>query len=355
MLVTSYQAALKVLRGTQTFVKDSRHWQALVRGEIPLDNEVVPMMAYRPNCSYADGAEHARLRAAITDSFDRVDLHELQHFVETSADLLIDRFPSTGHADLLTGYAKQLPLLVFQKLFGCPPEFGEKMATAMTAIFDGHHARQALNELVSAWTELIAYKRRHPGADVTSWMIAHPAQLTEQEAISNLNFILAASTQPQQNLIANTLMLLLTDDRFAGDLTRGSLPVEDSLDEVLWTTATPMANYAVHYPLHNVNLDGVLLRRGEPVVVSFAAANTDPALPNGRHAGNRAHLAWSAGPHGCPARGMARLIATVAIEKLLDRLPELELAVPPQDLSWRPGPFHRALSALPVRFPPVAP
>ena len=313
-LVTSYHAALKVLRGTQTFVKDARHWRAMARGEVRIDNQVAPMMAYRPNCSYADGTEPVRLRAALTDSFDRIDLHELQHYVEAGADLLIDRFAPTGRADLLTDYAKQLPLLVFRKLFGIPTGLGERMTAAMAAIFDGNHAKQALDELTSTWIDLLAHKRRHPGADITSWVIAHPARLTEQETISNLNFVLGASTQPQQNLIANALMLLLTDDRFAGDLTGGSLPVEDSLDEVLWTTYTPMANYAVHYPLHDVSLDGVLLREGEPVVVTFAAANTDPALPRGRHTGNRAHLAWSAGRHGGPARGIARLIATVAIE-----------------------------------------
>ena len=49
------------------------------------------------------------------------------------------------------------------------------------------------------------------------------------------------------------------------------------------------------------------------------------------------------------------MIASVAIEQLLDRLPDIELAVPLEELTWRPGPFHRALAALPVRFPPVAP
>jgi hypothetical protein len=90
------------------------------------------------------------------------------------------------------------------------------------------------------------------------------------------------------------------------------------------------------------------------VVISFAAANTDPALMSENRAGNRAHLAWSAGAHTCPAQGQARLIASVAIEKVLDGLPDLELAVPVDQLQWRPGPFHRALVSLPVRFPPVS-
>lgn len=87
----------------------------------------------------------------------------------------------------------------------------------------------------------------------------------------------------------------------------------------------------------------------------MAACNNDPELirgvPTGRSTGNRAHLAWSIGPHTCPARSHAYLIAETAITYLLDALPEIDLAVPTVELKWRPGPFHRALAALPVLFP----
>lgn len=130
------------------------------------------------------------------------------------------------------------------------------------------------------------------------------------------------------------------------------MPVEDALDEVLWTDP-PMANYAVHYPIHDVVYEGAVLRAGHPLVVSLAAANTAPSLTVHHRAGNRAHLAWSAGPHNCPAQSPARLIAAVAVEKLLDRLPDVELTVPVEELVWRPGPFHRAPAALPVTYPPA--
>jgi hypothetical protein len=52
---------------------------------------------------------------------------------------------------------------------------------------------------------------------------------------------------------------------------------------------------------------------------------------------------------------MAYLIAQDAIDQLLDALPEIRLAVPPDQLTWRPGPFHRALTALPITFPPSPP
>jgi cytochrome P450 len=187
---------------------------------------------------------------------------------------------------------------------------------------------------------------------VTSWLLAHPAQLTDEEMVHQLILLLGAGVEPEQNLIANALRLLLSDDRFAGDLSGGSMPVEDALDEVLWTDP-PMANYGTTYPTRTLDFGGTLLPETEPVLISFAAANTDPALDAEQRAGNRAHLAWSAGPHACPAQSHARVIASVGLEKLLDGLPDMELAVPVDDLTWRPGPFHRALTSLPVRFPPV--
>lgn len=353
-LVTGYDAALEVLRSPERFAKDPRRWRALADGTVPADSPVVPMMMYRPNALWTDGEEHVRLRGAITDSLSRVDPNALRGYVEHSADTLIDRFGPKGEADLLGEYGATLPLLVFERLFGCPPELGEKLVEGMSGIFDSDADSEKANALLAeTLARLVALKRAEPGADVMSWMMAHPAGLTDEEMIHQLVVLMGAGTEPQQNLICNALRLLLADDRFAGDLAGGSMPVEDALDEVLWTDP-PMANYAIHYPTRDLEFGGTWLREGEPMLISLAAANTDPALVSDRRGGNRAHLAWSAGPHTCPAKDPARLIAAVAVEKLLDRLPDVELAVGVNQLAWRQGPFHRALAALPVRFPPIA-
>ncbi len=54
-------------------------------------------------------------------------------------------------------------------------------------------------------------------------------------------------------------------------------------------------------------------------------------------------------------RSVAYLVAQDAVDQLLDALPDMRLAVPAEQLAWRPGPFHRALTALPVVFPPAPP
>lgn len=354
-LVTSMEAALHVLRSPEKFSKDARRWRALNEGEVPMESPVVPMMHFRPNCLLTEGEEHRRYREAVADGLSHIDPNALRGYVEQNANILIDRFAPAGEADLLGEYAKVLPLMVYKQLFGCPPDIGDKLVEGMSRIFDGVDAEEANLLLTQATMELIALKKREPGPDVTSWLIAHPSNLNDEELAHQLIVLMGAGTEPQQNLITNSLRLLLSDDRFSGDLSGGSLPVEDALDEVLWTDP-PMANYGVHYPIRDVEYAGHHLRAGEPLVVSFAAANTDPSMASDQRAGNRAHIAWSAGPHSCPAQGPARLIAAVAVEMLLDRLPDMQLSVPVDELVWRPGPFHRALAALPVQFPetPVA-
>ncbi|MCP3800998.1 cytochrome P450 [Allokutzneria sp. A3M-2-11 16] len=349
-LVVGYEAALEVLRNPGDFPRDGRRWAATV----PEDCPVLPVMSYRPNCLMTDGAEHARLRGVITESVARVDPNKVRAHVDATADMLINQFAHRGSADLLTEYAVALPLWVFTFLHGCPRDVGERMVTGMRDIVDMRDPEQANERLTTALLELIALKRREPAQDMASWMIEHPAQLTDEEILHQLFLMLGAGTEPEANLIANALRLLLSDYRFAGYVAGGSMRIEDALDEVLWTDP-PVANLSASYPVQDVMVAGTRLPADQPVVISYAAANTDPGFGVEHRSGNRAHLAWGAGPHACPVQGQARMVASIAIEKLLDRLPDLSLAVPVEDLPWRESPFLRALSGLPVTFTPVRP
>ncbi|WEP00311.1 cytochrome P450 [Streptomyces sp. FXJ1.172] len=349
-LVVGYETALRVLQNPTLFARDARRWKALNEGRIGLDNPVLPMMAYRPNCLFTDGSVHLRLRKAVTDSLARLNISRIRRDVEPIADYLIDQFSERGRADLLNDYAKLLPLLLFNKLFGCPADIGDTLTSAMSAIFDGKDAVRANEELTACLMALIALKRRRPGDDVTSWLIQHPAGLTDEELKDQLVMLMGAGVEPERNLIGNALLLLLTPD---DDGHGAGMLVEEAIDHVLWHQ-TPIANYATHYPVQDVDLGGVVAETGTPVVISFAAANSDPVLTEARRAhGKGAHLAWGAGPHACPAKDPAQVIAVTAVERLLNALPDLTLAVPEKDLQWRPGPFHRALATMPVAFSPT--
>ncbi|MEV6163491.1 cytochrome P450 [Streptomyces sp. NPDC052052] len=353
-LIVQHEAALRVLQNPSYFARDARRWAALREGRVPLDSPVLPMMAYRPNCLFTDGTEHLRLRKAVTESLARLNTTRLSRDVERIADYLIDQFIERGSADLLGDYAKLLPLLLFNQLFGCPGDIGDRLTRSMSAIFDGTDVLRANGELTECLMELVALKRRSPAEDITSWLIQHPAGLRDEELKDQLVMLMGAGVEPERNLIANALLLLLSEDPAAPQRRGTGMMVEDALDNVLWNNP-PIANYATHYPVQDVDLGGVTLKADTPVLISFAAANSDPALTSARQTLSKgAHLAWGAGPHVCPAKSPAQLIALTAIEKILNSVPDLTLAVPASAVEWRPGPFHRALVSLPVRFSPSA-
>jgi cytochrome P450 len=347
-LVLDYRSAVRILNDPEHFPADPRTWQQTV----PADCPVLPILEWRPNALRSAGAEHARYRQVIGDGIGGVDLHALHTTVEKIAVPLIDGFRASGAADLVRQYAFPLAFDAVNAMLGCPPEIGRQVATATAAVFEGSDAEQGNRLLSEALGELVALKRAEPGDDITTRLLAHPTRLDESELIHQLVILYGAGIEPQQNLIVNTLLLMLADARFAGNVLGGSLSTRDALDEVLFTDP-PMANFCVTYPRQPILLDEIWLPANEPVVISMAACNNDPAVSAGDLTGNRSHLAWSAGPHTCPAKSAAYLIAQDAIDQLLDVLPDVELAVPVEELVWRPGPFHRALTALPVVFPPL--
>ena len=351
-LVIGYYQARRILNDPLHFPADPRAWEKLIPATCP----VRPMMEWRPNALRSGGAEHARYRGATVHALDRVDQHGLRALVEKVADGAIDGFRAAGSADLLTQYSFPIAFSVLSALLGCPDEIGQRIADGMAKIFDTTNAGEGNRILSQAVSDLVALRRLHPGDDITSRLAQHPADLTDEEMGQQLVTLYGAGIEPLTNLISNTVLKILTDEEFSTDLHAGLSTVRDALDAVLYTDP-PMMNYCISYPPYPVDVEGVLLPADQPVVISMSAANNDPALtegmPTGSHAGNRAHLAWSTGPHTCPARSHAYLIAETAVTHLLDALPRTDLARPLAELTWRPGPFHRALESLPVTFPAV--
>lgn len=240
-------------------------------------------------------------------------------------------------------------------MFGCPPSLGQRIVVAVTRLFDtDSDAVQANAELEAACLELTRLKRAQPARDVTTHLIA--AGLTDKEMPQTLLLLIGAGSTPSSNLIMNALQLIITDTRFAGSVHTGVKPLADALDDVLWRIP-PVSNYSPLYALGEQSYEGIPLQPGFPILVSFAAANGDPALPfsAGARAGNRGHLAFSAGVHSCPAPDLARIISETALERAVDRLARLALAVAPHELTTRPATFHAGLTALPVHFQPDAP
>ncbi|WP_433759563.1 cytochrome P450 [Nocardia sp. CA-135398] len=370
-LVLGYRTAVQILFDPDHFPADPRLWEATVAADCPLR----PMLAWRPAARFTDGPEHAEYRNVSRAAIDPVDLYAMHATVEDLATALVNTWIETGRADLASHYALPLTFAVLNNLIGCPADIGKRVTAGMAARFNATaSSEQGMNELTDALSELVQLKRDQPGDDMTTRLINHPIKLRDEitklrddEIVAQLASFYGAGIEATRNLIVNALHLMLTDDAFGGSVLGGNLSPRDAVDWVLFNNP-PMANFCITYPRQPVLIDHTWLPAHQPVVISITACNLDPhacgqlTIP-GLHnepdavvdrTGNRSHLAFGTGGHACPARDVAYQLAVDALVYLLDLVPEIKLD-PAEELVPRPGPFQRALEALPVVFPKTKP
>ncbi len=352
-LVLDYALISEVATDERRFSKDSRLWRDRAEGLVPDTSGVLPMMEYRPNVLFADGAEHGQLRRAVAASLEKAAGDQLSRSIDAVAHRLIDQFAEAGTADLMAQYAMPLPLLVLNRAFGLADSEGERLVAIIGRIWagNGDDAVRAGKEYEQYMAGLADAKWQQPGQDVPSYLIAEGFSF--EQVVHHLVLLIGAGSAPTTGLLGNTLRILLTDTQLRREVAAAQLRVADVITQVLWRDP-PIQNFAARYPRHDVLLNGIPLRAGDVIVFGLAAANHDPVVAAaGIPRGNRAHLAYSAGPHRCPAPTIAEGIVARAIDTLRDRLPDLRLAVPAEQLTWGPSAFARAPQSLPVRFSPV--
>ena len=299
-----------------------------------------------PNALRTDGQEHARLRAAITGALQQVTGFRLRADAGGAATELIDEFAARGSADLVADFAQRLPLRVVTRLLGAGEELARRLEQLVAALGDQPAGTaEASTELGDLLLDLAAARRVDPASDLTSWLVEHPSDLDDDEAAQQLLLLLTAAHEPTANLIGGVLRALLTGGASGGR-------VAEVVDRVLWQDP-PLQALPHRVATRELRLGSADVRVGDLLVLGLAAANADPALGAADDEfSNRAHLSWGAGPHRCPARDLARSITTAGVTALVDRLPSLRPAVDPGELRWRPSPFSRATTALPVHFTP---
>jgi cytochrome P450 len=351
-LVIGYREAHRVLTDGQLFIRDPHRYHGA--------DYVAPQAVgfTRGMLMFLDGPVHAHRIGAVAAALASVDQFGLRADCERFADRLIDTFGSTGEIDLLDQYAYRMPVLVLGAMLGLPDSELVGVAEDMKTMSDGGpEVFAAYERFVGAMTRLIESKRARPGRDVTSHLLAYANGVTDEELINDILVVVSGSQENTANWIGNTLRLMLTDDRFALTLSGGRRSVGQALNEVLWEE-TPVKAAPAYWAAGDIELGGQQIRAGEVVIVGLAGANADPRIRPTVHddsSGNHAHLAFGTGDHGCPypAPELAEVIAQTTIEVLLDRLPDVRLAVPPDRLEWRPAHHVRGLVALPVRFTPA--
>ncbi|MET7346474.1 cytochrome P450 [Streptomyces mirabilis] len=356
-LVLGYRELHQVTGDPVLFSRDSELWNQWDR--IPDDWPLLPMIGRKqPSILYTVGERHRERAAMISDALEAVDAFELRAQAERFADELIDAVCAKGEADLIGDYAALLPVRVLAMLYGFSEEQGPGLVTALNDMVNGReNALAGQQHLAGSMAQLIADRKAAPASDVVSRMLANTAGFTDEEIIQDLMVMMAAGHQPTADWIGNSLRLMLTDERFAASLFGGRNSVAEAMNEVLWED-TPTQNVAGRWASRDAQLGGHRVRAGDLLLLGLQGANSDPQVRTDGSAltgGNNAHFSFGHGEHRCPfpAQEVAEVIARTGIEVVLDRLPDIDLAVPADSLTRRPSPWLRGLTELPVRFTPT--
>ncbi|MFF9341877.1 MULTISPECIES: cytochrome P450 [unclassified Streptomyces] len=360
-LVIGYREIHQVTSDPALFPRDVGLWNQWPH--VPDDWPLLPMVGRPlPSVYFTAGEEHRRHLRMVVPALEAVDPFEIRGHCEQLADRLVDAFCARGTADLVAAFCEPLPVLVLARLVGFPDDEGADIARVLKDLADGGPGAQSAHQRFGAhMARLVAAKRAEPGDDVTSRMLAFPEEFTDEEYVLDLMAITAAGHLTTADWIGNSVRLMLTETGFADSMARGRRSVADAMTEVLWEDG-PTQILAGRWPVRDTRLGERRVKAGDLLLLGLGAANTDPLIRQGapgaapsERGGGGAHLAFSHGEYRCPfpAQEIAETIARTGIEVLLDRLPDLELAVPESELVRRPSAFLRGTTALPVRFTPV--
>jgi cytochrome P450 len=354
-LVMGHHELCQVVRNEQLFSRDPNNWRLFSDGVVAPDSGLGPMMFPRDNAYFADGDKHRRLRAPLDDGLESLDEHRMARFIRATCTDLIRDIEHHGKADLVSDYAAVVPMLTVAGFFGIGREQGHELRAALIALFSSAEDSQpAAHNLERILSGTMNARRNVPTDDLTTAFLRHHNLRNDFEIQQSMVLMISAGYETTTTWIAQTLRLMLTDARFAGRLRGGRLGIDDALDEVLWRDP-PMSNMPARYALVDCELGGAAIQRGDALILGLASANNDPRVHTDDpwlEVGNRSHLAWSAGPHACPAQRPGRMITRIAVDTALHRLHDVSLAIPADEVMLLPSPWTRCPASLPVRFTP---
>ncbi|MFB4263827.1 cytochrome P450 [Nonomuraea sp. GTA35] len=356
-LVTRYDDARAALADPR-LSKDPRHapadWQEAGRGR-PLEDR----SGLGTHLLTTDPPEHTRLRRVVSGFFTPRRLARLRPGIESAAHALAAGL-SPG-ADLVGDFASPLQSGVICDVLGVPAadrtDFQRWTAAVVSSEPGEPDARPAALRALGAYVgDLVEAKRRAPGDDVISAMIAAAEdgdRLSGDELLSMIFLLLVAGYETTVGLVGLGAYTLLRHPGALELLRARPELIEPAVEELL-RHDSPVELATWRFTLEPVEIGGVVLPAGQPLLVALAAANrdplrfSDPDLPDLTRQDN-AHLSFGHGPHYCLGALLARLVGRAALAEVV-RLPGLALAVPVERLRWRASLTVRGPRELPVTF-----
>jgi cytochrome P450 len=310
-----------------------------------------------------DPPEHSRLRKIITGSFRPRHAAAWRPAIGKIVDTLLDDIVAAGPpADLVAGYGQLLPIRVMCELLDIPADDQPKLIGWTGIFFDTGSA--STKERTAAGIAFITYvrdlvesRRVMPGSGIVDELIAScysDGALTPAELYQMIFALFVGGQENTAAILARGLFRLLAEPgRYAALVAEPDL-IEPAVEEILrYEVASEGAFLRV--TTSEVVLAGGTIREGCAVQASIPSANrdaawfSDPGTFDLRRASNP-HMTFGAGAHFCPGAALARLELQVALGTITARLPDLRLAIDPEEARYTQDTLVRALLALPVTW-----
>jgi cytochrome P450 len=323
-LVTRYDLAVRVMRDSVAFtVDDPRFSTSRVVG---------------PSMLSLDGADHARHREPFARAFRPAwGGNQFTGFIEAEADRLISAIQPAGGAELRRQFAGPLAVAVVTDALGLRDAHADTVLSWYAAIVAAVSEVTAGQPVTSAGADAFgqlraAVARAIGNADRPSVLTdaaRAPDGLSQDEVVSNAAVLMFGGIDTTEGMIVNAVRHLLSDPEALALVRGGADFLPNTIEESI--RLEPAAAVVDRYATRDVELGGARIQRGDLVTISIAGANRDPAVftdPNRfniRRANARLNLAFALGPHFCLGARLARTETTIAVGRLLDRLPGLQL------------------------------
>jgi cytochrome P450 len=311
-----------------------------------------------------DDPEHNRLRRMMTRDFTvrRADAMrpQIQELVDGFLDQMVDSGPS---ADLVRGFALPVPSLVISLLLGVPYEDHEFFQHHSTIGLDSRSSDEqklaAIGALFGYIYELVERKERQPGDDLISRLVTdHVAtgDLSRETAAMNAVILLQAGHETTASMIALGMLALLQHPDELARLRQTDDPaVVANVVEELMRYLSIVHSQVDRVAVDDLVVGGQQIRAGDAVLMNLPAGNWDTAFVDNPDTldidrNPRGHLGFGYGVHQCIGQNLARAELQIALATLARRLPGLQLAVAPDELTFQYQQEIFGIEKLPVTW-----
>ena len=345
---TTYEAVRAIANDTEHF--SSR--RIIVRDVRPEQTANAPPIT-------SDPPVHKPAKQLLLPPFTPDAMKKLEPRVRAICNELIDDFIADGKCDAAARYTKHIPVRAIAHMLGIPEQDGDRFIQWIHEILELGIKDQAV--LVKAAEEMdayfaghVAHRKTHPSDDLISTMMNARTKdgnpLSDAHVLGSLRLLLIAGIDTTWSAIGAALWHLARNPADRERLVREPELMPSAVEELLRAYSPVTMAREV---MKETSISGCPVKPGNMVLLSFPAANRDPAMFSDAdkvvldRKENR-HAAFGLGIHRCVGSNLARMEMTVALEEWLKRIPDFRLD-PAGKVTWSEGTV-RGPRQLPVLF-----